>query len=367
MATKYPFLVVSDAHLTVGPKQRDAEYALDQVAEIAIANKVKAVIASGDTIDKQRNRSAPIAYIYRFIEKLRKAKIDFYFVEGQHDADDPPWYSGAEHAKSLHKQAIDIEGLTVYGLNCLPKGRLQEELDDIPETVDVLIAHQVWANWMGDIAAPQGEFADIPQVKYVITGDYHKYVLEKNVRGKDGQKMVVCSPGATYQKAINEPSEHFCVLFDTKGAIVPVKLDSRVFIDWSKMITEEDLEDFVKGFEAELTKARATADELKLPEELRRPMVRTTYAARLQDALRRIEKTINGRAWLFAKEIPAEAKSQKIARKAGKAETVTPLSVLSDEVDPKEEPEVHDLVARLLDASDVDQTLATWRQEQLED
>ncbi len=41
--------------------------------------------------------------------------------------------------------------------------------------------------------------------------------------------------------------------------------------------------------------------------------------------------------------------------------------VLPDEVDKKEEPEVFNLVSRLLEASDPGQALVAWRQEQLED
>lgn len=362
---KYPFLIVADAHLNTGPKQYDAEFALKQAGQVAVENQVEAILFLGDTLDKQRNRSRPITQIYRFIENMRRKKIGFRYLTGQHDADDPPWFDGLDHAVHMHKQLEEIDGISFYGLDYQPIGKLQEELDLVPKNTDMLLTHQVWADWMGDVAAPQGEFADVPHVSTLISGDFHQYVQETR-RGKDGQKIQVCSPGCTYQQAIDQPSEHFVVLVSSALKLEPVKLDSRVFIDWQHIHTEEDLESFIKGFDLELDKARETAEKRKLPERLRRPLLRVVYSAAIPDALRRIERVVQGRAWTFDKEIPTEARSRKITRKAGKAETVTPLSVLPDEVDPKEEPEVFNLVQRLLEATDVDQELAAWRAEQLE-
>lgn len=362
---KYPGLFLADAHQTVGSKQIDAEFALDQVEQIAAEYGVEWVIACGDTIDKQRNRSRPIANTYRFITRLHERGIEFAFNEGQHDADEPPWFSGIESAVHLHRRSLDLCGINVYGLNYLPRGRLQQELDKIPKKTDLLVAHQVWADWMGDIALPQGSFADIPIVKAVVTGDFHQKLLQRNIRGKDGQKMTVVSPGALYQKAINEPPEHFVFLLNDKLEFESVKLRSRVFIDWERMITEEDVEQFVKRFDREWRKAMDEASARKLPAPLSKPMLRVTYAARLPDALRRIKNAVADRAIVFTKELPPETKESKAVKKAGKAETVTPLTVLPDEVDPDKEPEVFNLVSGMLEAADPQLALEAWRRELL--
>lgn len=366
--SKFPVLFVADAHQNVGPKQYDAEFALSQAEEIAIENNVDWIVFLGDTLDKQRNRSRPITRMYQCIEKMRAADIQFGYITGQHDADDPPWFQGMEHAQHLNKQLVELGDIPAYGLDYQPIGKLQEELDLIPKSAEVLLAHQVWGDWMGDIAAPQGYFSDIPVVKSVVTGDFHQYVLEVK-RGKDGQKMQVCSPGCLYQQAIDQPSEHFCMLMRSSLKLEPVTLRSRVFVDWPRIITEENLESFIAEFDKELDKARDTAADRKLPEQLRRPMFRVTYSAEIPDALRRIERAIQGRVWLYTKEIPAEVRNKKSVSKVdAKAEVVTPLMVLADEVDPKEEPEVFNLVQRLLETpdADVDQELAAWRNEQLE-
>lgn len=365
-------VLFGDSHLQTGWRMADSFYALRQIVDYAVAKKVDWVIGAGDLIDKQRNRSAPITYFHQQLDRLADKKIKFGYIQGQHDYDEPPWLSGHRNAIHLNKTEFELgEDFRGYGLDYQPAGKLQEELEALSTThsVDLLVAHQVWSNWMGDIALPQGDFEQIPLVTNVFTGDLHQSKLEKH-KGADGQKMLVCSPGCTYQKAVNEPNQHHFVTFDDDGVMRQHKLKSRKFIDWPVMVTTEDLDAFVAEIESELEAAQQKAENDGLPTELHRPMLRITYAARLQDSVRRVEKVVGDRAILYWKEIPPEEKTTtQVGVKVGKGDAVTPLSELANEVNAEEEPELFQLLQQLLETQTVDQakqSLAKWRADFLE-
>lgn len=345
----------------------DSFFALEQIIDYAISNRVSWVIGAGDLIDKQRNRSAPITFFHQQLDKLADANIKFGYIQGQHDFDDPPWLSGHRNAHHLHAKPVHIGDVCVTGLDYQPIGKLQEELANLRQTKpDMLIAHQVWASWMGDIALPQGDFGQIPVVRSLFTGDLHQQ-RQENVRGADGQRLAVYSPGCTYQKAINEPSQHFFYVMRSDGTLAMRPLRSRPCIDWSVMVTTEDLDKFVAEVRSELTNAAAKAG--RLPVELTRPLLRVTYSPRLVDTVRRVSRAVEDRAILFWKELQPEERVQKqAAAKLSKGDAVTPLSELPQVVDADADPEVFQLLQSLLETTTPDQAkkrLADWRADYL--
>lgn len=344
-------LFVSDAHSQSGRRAADSRFALRQSLRLAKKHEASWLAFTGDTVDRQRNRSGPVIDVLQIVDEAKEAEINSLFIQGQHDWDDPPWFaaSGAMH---LHKNPIEIGGKNLYGLDWLPTERLAEELALIPKDTYLLVAHQVWSEWMGDIASPQGSFADVPYVKQILTGDLHQYALETH-RNKQGQKIKVCSPGATYQKAINEPSEHFVVLWDSAdGSFEPLKLKSRKFIDWDRLLSPEDLEEFVAKVGPAIKKAVEEAE--KYPDDMKKPMLRVTYSHKLENVRRRVRKAVGDAALLYEKEIPPEEKLKKAKVVGGKQAAVTPLTELPKVVNKEEEPEVFNLLTRLLQAPDKD-------------
>lgn len=224
---------------------------------------------------------------------------------------------------------------------------------------------------MGDIASPQGQFSDVPVVKLLFSGDFHKFVLEK-AKGKDGQKIIVCSPGSTCMQEIPEPPDKFFVAFKDDGTFERVRLKTRPMIDWPVMNRPEDLNAFAEEVEAELSAAQQRGAALELPSNLTTPLMRVTYSSRLEDCVRRVEKIIGNRAHLFFKELMPEEKLAKMAiAKKAKGEAVTPLTELPKEVDPEKEPDVFSLVQRLLTTAhaggNTKDELLRWRSEYLED
>lgn len=353
-------LLFSDSHADRGV---DSQYALAQISAIAIERRVEAVIGAGDLFDKQTNRSGPISAFMQFMDKLEKASIPFYYLQGQHDQDDPNWLSAHRWATHLHKKIITIDDDTFYGLDFQPFGKLQEELEEIPKRCNFLIAHQGWEEWLGFDNAPQGSFAQIPgHIDYVYSGDLHQLKDERN-KNAVGNKIRTWSTGATTQRKADEPSEHYVAIY-RKGKFTPVMLKSRVFVNASAMIRPEDVTEFITGFENELAWAMQKAAGGEYPPEMMKPRFRITYAADLDDVVRRIDKVVNDRAIVTYREIPPEAKQETMKlSKAAKGVAVTPLTVLPDEVDKEEDPATFELVSRLLQASDHEAEFAKWRVE----
>lgn len=357
-------LYCSDTHLR--HKRGDEQFAFTQIVDAAIGTRgVKRVIVAGDMLDKQSNRSRVISFVMKEVDRLEAAGIEFWYTQGQHDWDDPPWLSGHRWARHMHRQTVEADGCCFYGLDWQPFGALQEELKEVPEGADALVCHQVWSDWMGQVTNPQGAFAEVPgHIKLLLTGDLHERRLERR-KNADGVKMTVVSAGATTQQKIDEPADHFYCLVFPDGSVEHKRLKSRVMIDWSVMNRSEDVDRFAAEIEPELASAAQKAAAMDLPADMCRPYLRVTYSPRLSDTVRRVERLVGDRAVLYFKELLPEEKVEAYqkARKGDKGAAVTPLSVLDQEVDKDESPQVYELVSRMLQATDKELELSRWRAE----
>lgn len=366
----YDTLFFADAHLR--DRRGDEFFALSQIAQAARKHRVRQVVLAGDGIDRQSNRSRAIHAMSRFIDSLEEAGIGFYFIQGQHDTDDPPWPSVHRHAQHLHCRVVPLGPHVCYGLDFQTHGQLQQFLRDVPAECNLLVAHQAWGEWMGSIAVPQGEFAQLPgHVDHVLTGDLHQFRLERR-RNAAGAPVLVCSPGATCAQRMDEPHEHFYVLLDRDGSWRRERLKSRVLIDGGLVASTEDLERLLGTLPGELERAEQCAEEEGYPDDVRRPYLRVSYSYRLPETVRRVEKVAAGRAILYFHELsPSERGASApvsvvdVPLGGGGEEAATPLGLLPLEVDREKEPEVFDLVARLLRAEEPMDEFARWRDEYL--
>lgn len=361
---KYPALFVSDAHSDGGP---DASYALQQVSALARRKKVEVVIGCGDLIHKQRNRSAAIAPWAMLLHELREADVAFEFIQGQHDLDDPPWLDGLSPiAYHLDGRTTEHGGFTFRGLDFRTSAGLAEALDAFTTRVDVLVCHQVWADWMGEVCNPQGAFRQVRSARTLVSGDLHQLKHEK-VSGADGP-LTVCSPGATWQLAVNEPPEHYVVLLREDGVLCPRKLKSRPFINGPTLNTPEDLEAFVATAVITAEKAAEAAAAAGLPDELCVPKFRYVYGHALPDAPRRVERAVGGKAVLRPSAIPPEPQGAFTASLGGGPgdEALTVLTALPLVVDRAKEPAVYDLIETCLHAQDKAAAFVAWREKFME-
>lgn len=348
---KFVGLVFADSHLRC--RRGDEQFALEQLVDLALQERVEVVVGAGDLLDRQTNRSGPVSFFMSQVDRLRVGGVAFRFIQGNHDRDDPPWLAGLGH--HCHKNIFRFGPYLAYGLDCQARGLLQQALAEVPRECSLLLCHQSWGAWMGEETLPQGEFCEVPaHVQVLVTGDYHKYVSGR-YKNAGGAEMLVVSPGATCQQRSNEPSEHYCLLMAASGRSVRRRLRSRPFVDFGVLNTSADVDRVVSSAADTIDRARATAEAAGLPDTICKPWVRVTYARRLGDqTVRRIEKVLGDRvyvSWRELDDVVAAAVGEGDVSVAGDA--VTPESVLSVLLDRRAEPAAFALAARILAAGDL--------------
>lgn len=354
----------SDTHLR--SDKPDTFFAFQAIITAAVRHKVP-VFGAGDLLDKQSNRAKTVVFLAEQLRRLRDAGLTFYYTQGQHELDLVPWLQVSEAAVHLHRRCVEVGGLTYYGLDWQPFGPLQDELAAVPDYATALVCHQVWADWMGDRASPQGEMAQIPgHVTHVLTGDLHQWRLDK-IKNADGVAMTVVSCGATAKQKIDEPDFHHYALAYPGGKVERQDLASRVVVPTSILLTAEDVDGFVATAAARLATAEQAAAALDLPPDMAKPYLRVMYAATLPGVVKRVEKCVGDRALVHFKPLASDdqAADYALAKAAGRGPAATPLSVLGQEVDRDEAPNTYELVERLLVAAggDTDPAVAfaQWR------
>lgn len=353
-------VLFSDPHLRL--RRGDEQFGLTQVIDYAITKSATDVIAAGDLFDRQQNRPGPVTFFCQQIERLKRAGIKFYYIVGQHDRDvDTQWLAAHSWAQHIHKKTVKIGPFTFYGLDCQNFGKLQEELQSVPQEADHMICHQTWSDWLGFEGASQGDIAQLPgHVRFMYSGDIHKWIYETK-KNSAGRPVRCLSTGALCQQKIDEPSEHFCAVMEDDGTIKKVKLRSRRFIDWPLITTTEDMDEFVQKIDESL----AAAVLPKCPEEIGKPLLRVSYGPAVPEAVARVEKIVGNRAFLYFKDLQSEEHAVPEGPSQVRGPAVTPLDVLSEEVNKDEHPEVFELVGTLLSPGDPALAFSRWRQEQL--
>lgn len=346
----------------------DSYHSFSQIVSYAIAHNLP-LIGAGDLIDRRINEPEPIVYLKKECDRLEHAGLKLYYTQGQHEIDDTPWFELGKSTVHLHKCLVKIGKLRIYGLDYQHADKLKEELNAIPQDTDVLVCHQVWGDFMGSICLPQGDFADIPTVKTVVTGDFHETRLEQ-ARGKDGQKMRIFSPGSGCMQEIAEPPKKYFGVLWSDGRIEKEELFTRYFIDWPVINSEDDLERFLGTFNLHLEAAESYAVLHSFPHNMATPLLRITISYKIVDANRRIRKLVEERAHLFWKELPPEKVEPRLLEEVPdlrSGEALTLATMLPNVIDPKEEPEAFALCQRLLNADEPKLALASWIHEVMQD
>ena len=289
----------------------DAYYSFTQIIDFAVKHLVPVVLA-GDVLDRQLNRAGPIVFLEQQLDRLAEVNLPCYFISGQHEADDVPWLSSHRTARQLHRQEITLGPMRIYGLDYCPAGVLQAELKLVPATCNMVVMHQVLAEFMGSIATPQGSIGDVPHARTVFVGDFHKY-RDITTKGADGQDVHVISPGSTCLQDISEDSDKYFVALCTDGTFKQVPLKTRIVLERGVLSTDAEIDQFVSAIPALIQAARAEAALRGYPENIRTPLVHVAYAAFLEGAARRLTQAVGANAHLFLKEL-APVKQEAVER-----------------------------------------------------
>jgi|TARA_R110000824_G_scaffold304281_4_gene492099 DNA repair exonuclease SbcCD nuclease subunit len=367
-------LIASDLHLKPKtwrhrPIVGDSYYAWEQVQEEAIRSGVSFVILAGDLLDRQINGSEPIIKLQRGIEKLGEHDIKTLFIQGQHEYQEFPWASLSKHAHHLAFAGVEIGPFWVEGIDYQSKETFERELGECSEMgdQDILVMHQVWLDWMGERALPQGSFQHVrdlaPGLKTLITGDLHESRLE----WFDNKSLQLLSPGSTCMQSVAEPLQKYMYYLSEGDDGLPeferIELKSRPFVRWEKKLeTPEDVNDVLGKIEDEFARVFDYADANELPEEICAPIFHFTYSHKIADEMRRIEKLLGDRAHLFWKEIPPVAVDDTYTEAFEAGVSATMADMLREEVDDEK---IRHLSERMLAAPDIFEELVRWQKEQL--
>ena len=357
-------VLCSDTHLQTRawankPIEGDSYHSFTQIISYACSHRLP-VIGAGDLIDRRVNDPAPIRFLVRELTRLEDAGQEFYFIQGQHELDETPWMSMAPNAVHLHNHEVEIQDLRVRGVDFQPADKFKAAFDAAADAKpDLLVAHQVWQDFMGERAGPQGAFSDVGGTRFMLTGDFHERKTV-SVRGRDGQLLTVYSLGSTCMQDIAEPtSKYFAVLQDNLE-IRYVSLKTRPVIDVGYLDTPERVDKCLDGLKQQLDAAYKVEG---LPEHIRKPLLRFAYGHDLPDTLRRITRLVDGRAHLFPKELPPK-REDAVARTRAAGRALTLEGCLPTVVDPEEDPELYKLALRVLTSkADPAVELAAWARE----
>lgn len=364
-------LVTSDLHLSDTiwkhrPIYGDSYHSWRQIVEYAVWDEVDAVILAGDILDKQLNVAKPVAELNAGLKRLQDKGITVLYNQGQHEFQrDLPWMDVA--ALDAVRLTLDSDyrlanGMRIVGFDYCNAKTLAENLAVIAKDSTqeyVLVCHQVWKDFMGDVGKPQGCFDDIPpNVKLLITGDYHQTIERKH-----GDNLTVLSPGSTHLRSLAEPaSKYFFMLScDQKGfKISTQEIPTRGYLEISTSDgSYKKIADQIKAFL--LGNSTRFAN---LPQELTQPIVRLIHTAADFEFVRFVKQEFDDKAHLFFK-LKGVAVASLSADTTADESKLTLQSCLNDEVDPESAPAAYALASELLSGGNPDVVLEKWLEDNL--
>lgn len=342
------------------PAEGDAYVSFEYAVDWAIRRGVHKFISLGDLLNAQRTDSEPVVFLSRQIHKLHRAEISFLGLQGNHDCGQYPWFNTHPESSHIDKRQLWLAEYVFTALDYRPRGLIQEALADVK--TPGLLTHQCWTELMGGQASTDCSFADVPgHVDLIITGDLHKFV-DKTVRGRDGQRIRVLSPGSMCMQKIDEPPDKYFLVLYASGHIVREQLPTRQVWNDVPMYNEDHFEAFAEKLPGFLA---AVPDDL--PDQIRKPLVRVIYGHNLRDAARRVRKLVAGQVHLFEMFADPEVEEtpQSQARRTRREQ---PLSFLHHaKAFLKGDHDTYQVSERLWTSQDPVVTLAALREEAFAD
>lgn len=306
------FVFTADLHLEDGAWSTrpgiygDAYYSFNQIIDYCINHGLQ-LILGGDVLEKKSNAARPIAQLCNGLSRMQAANLDVNYIQGNHEYDrNAPWLSVHKWSRHIHKQTVTINGVRVYGLDWLPRGEIQAAFKEVPEDTDILIVHQVWKDFMGNVGRTECDLFDVHHVRTVLAGDFHvtKTVTAANAQG---QPIQMLSPGSICMQDCGEdPSKFFFVIYgDGNGNFEfrPVPLKTRRFLDY-RVEDQATLDDLcAEWLVRDINAARSEAMQAGHPLEIMKPIVRMKFDKRLPDAYIRLVTAVGDSAHVFCEAL----------------------------------------------------------------
>jgi len=352
------FVFSADLHLEDGAWSTkpgiygDAYYSFAQIIDYCIAHRLP-LILGGDVLEKKQNLARPIAKLCEGLSRMQAAQLNVYYIQGNHEYDrNAPWLSIHPWPIHLHNISADFgaTSISVRGLDWLPRGEIQAAFQAVPEDTDILVTHQVWKDFMGEIGRTECELTDVHHVQTVLAGDFHVTKVAEGVNAQ-GKSIKMLSPGSTAMQDMGEqPAKFFFVISAHNGEIIfedkPLKTRGTL----SYVVKDvELLDELCAGRLArEIEKLISDSKSAGHHHDIHKPLVRVKFDKRLPDAFLRITTVVSDSAHLFC-----EALTDKMApRQSQNRDSVKNdlLSALSDLIG--DDNESYKLASALLTADD---------------
>jgi DNA repair exonuclease SbcCD nuclease subunit len=275
---------------------------MEQIFRCAEARNLPVILA-GDVFDSSLPDSMSVHKAVSLISGLyRRTNQKTYFIEGQHEMSHMPWLGIASGSVNLHRGSAEIGGRTFYGLSFTRKENIEEEFRHIPPTTDVLVAHQVWADIMGSVANPQASFADVPHVKAIITGDYHKHF--SSVVDLPGRQARIVSPGSISLRSMSEdPNKYFFVMYEDLS-VSSHPLVTRHFF-YRQLMHPDQISLLVSELDAFLSLPR-----MELPEAIRKPIVCINHKTEIE-VFSAVKSVVSDRAFLVLQPVKEKVEKEQ--------------------------------------------------------
>lgn len=354
------FVFCADLHLEDGAWSSkpaiygDSYYSFKQIVDYCIDHKLP-LILGGDVLERKQNQARPIAMLCKELSRMQHAQVLVYYIQGNHEYDrNSPWLSVHPWPIHLHDTGVffgPLGDIAVWGLDWLPRGEIQEAFKTrVPKDTDILITHQVWKDFMGEIGRTECELTDVHHVQVVLSGDFHPTKVIEGVNAQ-GQPIKMLSPGSTAMQDMSEDSnKFFFVVCEHDGEIVfePKKLKTRgaktYVVKEAETLDALCASGFVKDIEELVTAAQAA----NYHPNVHKPLVKVKFDKRVPDAFMRITTAIGESAHLFCEALTDRTATRPTAtRDAVRNDLLSALSNLLDgNVD------AYNLAAALLRADD---------------
>lgn len=350
------FVFTADLHLEDGAWSTrpgiygDAYYSFRQIVDYCIEHKLPLVLG-GDVLERKQNQARPIAKLCEGLTRMQSADVPVYYIQGNHEYDrNAPWLSVHPWPKHMHLGGLfDINGAAVTGLDWLPRGDIQREFEKVHPDTEILVTHQVWKDFMGNIGRTDCDLTDVHRVQTILAGDFHVTKIVEGV-GAQNQPVRMLSPGSICMQDNGEcPEKFFFVIERTETGAIDfrgVKLQTRRFMEY--IVNSQDLLDSLCA--GKLAANIAEATDSSLPADISKPIVRVKFDKRLPDAYLRIVTVVGETAHLFCEALIDRGMQprQNTARTAAKNDLLSALGDLLGE-----ETDAYKLGAALLNSEDI--------------
>lgn len=334
------FVFTADLHLEDGAWSTrpgiygDAYYSFAQIVDYCLKRRLP-LILGGDVLERKSNSARPIAKLCEGLTQMQNARVPVYYIQGNHEYDrNAPWLSVHPWPVHLHNQCLPFGGVTgprVYGLDWLPRGEIQTALECVPADADILITHQVWKDFMGELGRTECSLSDVHHVQTVLAGDFHVTTSVEGVNAQ-GQPVKMCSPGSICMQDLGEsPDKYFFVICSEPGGgfrAESVRLKTRPFIRYD--VIDQDTLDHLCAGRLASDIVNVLNGAVDVPKEIQKPLVRIKFDKKLPDAFLRLTAAAGDDAHLFCEALADKTSLQQTKNHNRDGARNDLLSALSD-------------------------------------